>query len=68
MIDAKRYRSLCEQVVNTDELREQLVSDRGGCSCHLNPPCNACCDPITEDELDSLGLLPDQPDMATASG
>jgi hypothetical protein len=32
---------------------------RGGCSCHISPPCHACCEPLTEEEADSLGLLDD---------
>lgn len=59
MIDDSRYRRLCDQVVNSDTLREQLISYRGGCSCHLSPPCSVCCEPVTEDELEWLGLLPD---------
>lgn len=33
----------------------RLVSERGGCRCHLSAPCSACAEPFTEDELNSVG-------------
>ena len=38
----------------TDHERERLVDMRGGCSCHLSPPCPAHSDPVTDAELDEL--------------
>lgn len=34
---------------------EGLIEMRGGCRCHINPPCSACSDPVEEDELNELG-------------
>lgn len=45
----------------TDEQRSELIKMRGGCRCHISPPCNACVDPIDEAEAESLGLLPEEP-------
>lgn len=47
-----------DDIVLTDDLRMQLIAHRGGCACHSRPPCGACCEPLTEDEADLLGLLP----------
>jgi hypothetical protein len=33
----------------------ELVENRGGCRCHLCPPCHACSDPIEEVELNEVG-------------
>ena len=30
---------------------------RGGCSCHLNPPCSNCSDPLTVSEGIELGII-----------
>lgn len=43
----------CE--ANIDMIAEKLAGIRGGCSCHLNPPCGNCSNPITEDEAEELG-------------
>jgi hypothetical protein len=34
---------------------------RGGCSCHISPPCGACSNPITEEEY--VMLLEDFPEL-----
>ena len=34
----------------------RIVEARGGCSCHMSPPCSACSEPITEDELNVVGF------------
>ena len=34
---------------------EQLVEKRGGCSCHLSPPCGSCSNPVSEEELNEVG-------------
>lgn len=34
----------------------RLVEMRGGCSCHNRPPCGACSDAPTADELEELGI------------
>ena len=34
----------------------RIVDHRGGCRCHLSPPCSACSDPITEAELNDEGF------------
>jgi len=38
----------------TNEQRILLIRHRGGCSCHINPPCSNCCNPLTEDEAEWL--------------
>ena len=37
----------------------RLLELRGGCRCCLSPPCNACVDPITQEEAERIGLLDD---------
>lgn len=32
-----------------------LVEGRGGCSCCISPPCHACTEPVTEEELNRVG-------------
>ena len=34
---------------------DSLLENRGGCCCHLFPPCYACTEPPTEDELNTVG-------------
>ena len=34
----------------------QLLKSRGGCSCHLSPPCSNCTEPPTEEELNDVGF------------
>lgn len=33
----------------------RLVEKRGGCRCCVSPPCSACTEPLTEDELNTVG-------------
>ena len=33
----------------------EIVEERGGCRCHISPPCGACTEPIGEDELNAVG-------------
>lgn len=42
-----------------EDLFRDLIRLRGGCSCHISPPCNACCDPLTIDEAIDLGIYED---------
>ena len=32
-----------------------LVENRGGCRCHISPPCGACSNPISEEEMNEVG-------------
>lgn len=34
---------------------ELIVEKRGGCRCHVFPPCGACCNPVEEAELNEVG-------------
>lgn len=34
---------------------KRLLETRGGCSCHLTSPCRNCTEPLTEQELNSVG-------------
>lgn len=34
---------------------KQIVEARGGRSCHISPPCKACVEPVTEEELNEVG-------------
>jgi hypothetical protein len=54
-------RALFERLELTDEDHQHLVKYRGGCSCHISPPCSNCCNHITFDEADELGLLDEKP-------
>jgi hypothetical protein len=47
---------LAEKVANDDALLKELTSLRGGCSCHISPPCAACCRPLTAEEAIDLGI------------
>jgi hypothetical protein len=41
-----------------------LVENRGGCRCFLSPPCGACSNPISEEEMNEVGYTyttPQQP-------
>lgn len=41
---------------DVDELAwSRLLEKRGGCRCFLSPPCAACCEPVTEPELNDVG-------------
>ena len=33
----------------------QVLEARGGCKCCIIPPCGACSEPITEEELNEVG-------------
>ena len=48
---------LSEKVANDDALLQELISLRGGCSCHINPPCHACCNELTVAEAIELGII-----------
>ena len=50
---------LSEKVANDDALSHELISLRGGCSCHISPPCPACCNELTAAEAIELGILED---------
>ena len=39
--------------------QKRLVEIRGGCSCHISPPCSACSDSLTQDEVDELNEYED---------
>jgi hypothetical protein len=45
--------AICDAL--TDEQYRELRSHRGGCSCHISPPCSACSNPITWGEARYLG-------------
>jgi hypothetical protein len=47
-----------EKVMNDDDLRREMVDMRGGCRCHISPPCSACCSPLTQHEAECLGWEP----------
>lgn len=42
------------------EADKELMESRGGCLCFLSPPCSACVNPYTEDELNSVGYTYDK--------
>ena len=44
------------KIAEDDSLRRKLISLRGGCSCHINPPCGACSSPLARDEVLGLGI------------
>lgn len=39
----------------------EIVHRRGGCRCFISPPCNACVEPATEDELNYVGYTYGEP-------
>ena len=41
----------------SDEQMEALIQYRGGCSCHMSPPCAAHEDLLTEEEAIDLGFI-----------
>ena len=41
----------------TEEQMEALIQYRGGCSCHMSPPCAAHEDQLTEEEAIDLGFI-----------
>lgn len=40
-----------------EEISRKLVKLRGGCSCHIMPPCSNCCEPMKIYEAEELGLI-----------
>jgi len=45
-----------ECLMDVDESAwRRVVELRGGCRCCISPPCNACVEPISEDELNKVG-------------
>lgn len=54
---SKRFDALPEDILEEGDLYKRLVDMRGGCRCFISPPCSACCEPMSLDEADSLGLL-----------
>lgn len=63
------WEALEEHVADDESLRRKLLYIRGGCACHISPPCSACYNPITSDEAEYLKLsvsLP-QPDYMKAT-
>ncbi len=59
-----RLEALDERLAGCDDMRSRLVDHRGGCTCFISPPCNACCEPLTAREADDLGWLEDDSDAA----
>jgi hypothetical protein len=57
LISDDQLDELGEKVANDDSLMAELISLRGGCSCHVSPPCAACVNPLTADEAISLGIF-----------
>jgi hypothetical protein len=52
------FRHIGEQdsLLDVDEKAwSSLVENRGGCRCHIAPPCGACSNPISEEELNEVG-------------
>jgi len=47
---------LSEKLANDDALLSELIRLRGGCSCHVSPPCHACCNELTAAEAIELGI------------
>lgn len=58
--------ALAERVVNDSDMYQRLRDHRGGCSCHISPPCGACSNPLTLAEAEELGWL-EEPESATTS-
>lgn len=45
-----------ECLMDIDEAAwREIVEGRGGCRCHISPPCGACTEPIDEAELNAVG-------------
>ena len=49
------FEEFAESVIEIEELRKALAELRGGCSCHISPPCFACSEPLTLEEAYYLG-------------
>ncbi len=52
----------------SDEQLVALASMRGGCRCHLSPPCDRCTAPLTEIEAYAMGLIPDIEEVKAVRG
>ncbi len=39
----------------SDDQNRELISYRGGCRCHISPPCHACSERLTIPEAKHLG-------------
>lgn len=51
-----QYIAKDECLLDVDEAAwQRLLEKRGGCRCCISPPCNACSDPISESEMNSVG-------------
>ena len=46
---------MTSKVELTDDQYKLLVHNRGGCTCFISPPCLACSEPPTDDELEDIG-------------
>jgi hypothetical protein len=47
---------------------KRVLKHRGGCRCIFSPPCAACSDPITEQELNSVGYTYGQATRSASHG
>lgn len=52
------YHGHIPKVDLTDEEYEALIELRGGCSCHISPPCPAHSERISWEECEDLGTDP----------
>jgi hypothetical protein len=43
------------------EAWRRILELRGGCACHVSPPCQNCFTPLTEDELNGEGYTLEKP-------
>ncbi len=59
LISDEEIDRLVMKVEGDEDLIRDLIALRGGCSCHISPPCRACCDPLTVDEAINLGIYED---------
>jgi hypothetical protein len=50
---------LSERLAEDGDAYARLIEFRGGCSCHVAPPCGACSNPLTEEEAKALGWMDD---------
>ena len=44
---------------------DTIIEWRGGCRCCISPPCHACSDPVTEQELNDVGYTYESTDNTT---
>ncbi|MHB8915386.1 MAG: hypothetical protein ACYC4K_06190 [Thiobacillus sp.] len=47
----------------TNEQIDKLIELRGGCLCHVSPPCSACTELPTDAELLAIGAYCELPQM-----